>query len=188
MRTFFTHDNGGRPFMVEVDQPIVKVFKLPDNFPYNRRAKNSEYTVMVKKFETSKVYIGKSPKTPMTEFSGGHGPKFNGNSILLQLKNGNMVFIGDNIYKFEMEKDDIIKTYVSPVGNNDVPYPTAIGRNNIYFMLDQKYVPVKYLPKALTKSDMNDLYSIFYGHVQPYPPLEPYAKKMKGLKIIHTRV
>lgn len=188
MKRYLTQDNGREPFMVEVDHSMVKVFKLHDNFGYDRKPKKSEYTVLVRKFETSKVYIGKSPKTPMTKFSGGHGSRLDGNSILLQLKNGTMVFIGDEIYQFKLEKDDIIESYVSPVGNNFVPYPTAIGRNNIYFMLDQKYVPVKYLPKAITKYDMNDLYSIFYGHIEPYPSLEPFAKKMKGVKTIHKRI
>ena len=85
-----------------------------------------------------------------------------------------------------MEKDDVVRSYVSPVGNNDVPYPTAIGTKNVYFMLDKKLVSVEYLPVGLTKSQMNDLYHLFYGHNSSYPRLEEYARKMKGVKVIHV--
>ena len=40
------------------------------------------------------VFIGKSPVNAMTTFSGGHGPRFDGNSILLK-REKDYVFVGD---------------------------------------------------------------------------------------------
>ena len=40
------------------------------------------------------VFIGKSPVNAMTTFSGGHGPRFDGNSVLLKREN-DYVFVGD---------------------------------------------------------------------------------------------
>ena len=60
----------------------------------------------------------------MTEFSGGHGPAFDGNSLLLKNPDGKYVYVGYLIFEFTPLAD--IVEFVSPVGNNDVPYPYAI--------------------------------------------------------------
>lgn len=205
MRRYLIHDNGGRPFMVQIDKS-VKIFKLPTDFNFNESPNTSwwngilrlfsqkerknytvYYTVLVREFNPRKIYVGRSPKTDLTRFSGGYGPEFDGNTILLQLHKNKMVYIGSEIYEFNLEKGDSVEYYVSPVGNNDVPYPTLIGKKNVYFMLDKEYVPMKYIPK-LTKSQMNDMYVMFYEGYNSYPKLLTYAKKMKGLKLIHKRL
>ena len=67
----------------------------------------------------------------MTKFSGGHGKKFDGNSILLNISNNKYIYICDIIQEFT-SYSKIIK-FVSPVGNNDVPYPYAVDdKNNTY--------------------------------------------------------
>ena len=38
-------------------------------------------------------------------------------------------------------KDDLVKKYISPVGNSDVPYPYIIGKNYSYLILENKYIP-----------------------------------------------
>ena len=47
------------------------------------------------------------------------------------------VFIGDRLYGFSTPDDEPIETFYSTVGNNDVPYPVALSKNYIYFMLDR---------------------------------------------------
>ena len=39
----------------------------------------------------------------MTNFSGGYGPKFDGNSILLQIDSNKYVFVGHNLYEFKID-------------------------------------------------------------------------------------
>lgn len=69
----------------------------------------------------------------MTISSGGYGKEFDGNSILINTDRNNYVFIGSRIYSFQAKYE--IVEYISPVGNNDVPYPYAIDKNkNIYLM------------------------------------------------------
>lgn len=90
-------------------------------------------------FKPDKIFIGKSPLNSMTEFSGGHGPEFDGNSILLQMANNEYIYIGSEIAAFDALNK--IKEYVSPVGNNDVPYPYAIDeQNNIYLLTENAII------------------------------------------------
>mmetsp|Transcript_28772 Transcript_28772/g.82359 ORF Transcript_28772/g.82359 Transcript_28772/m.82359 type:complete len:444 (-) Transcript_28772:22-1353(-) len=51
------------------------------------------------------------------------------------------VFVGSCIYAFTAPDGDEILEYYSKVGRSDVPYPVAVGRKYIYFMLDQVCVP-----------------------------------------------
>ena len=60
----------------------------------------------------------------MTEYSGGYGDEFDGNSILVHISENKYVYIGSSIYSFESQAKII--RYISPVGNSDVPYPYAI--------------------------------------------------------------
>ena len=87
--------------------------------------------MFLKSYKPEETFVGISPKIKMTEFSGGFGKKFNGNSILLSLGKNKYVFIGQKIIEFTTKKDKIID-FVSPVGNNDVPYPFAIGEKYVY--------------------------------------------------------
>ena len=188
-KSYFTHDNGGRLFLVYIKNNDVHIYKISNkyyirnsNWSYiNANNNKCFYNEFVKAYKCKKVFIGKSPKCIMTEFSGGYGPKFDGNSILLQIDSNKYVFVGHNIYEFKI--DDTINEYYSPVGNNDVPYPVALGSKNTYFMLDQTYVSNDKF-KDLTKKNKIDLYSYYYGH-SGNEKLEKYAKNMKK-KIIDT--
>ena len=147
-KTYFIHENGGRPYLVYIKNKNVAIYKLPNiNIDYelfNRDDNKNKwmYTELVKKYKVTTIFIGKSPKIRMTEFSGGHGKEFDGNSILLMLKPKKYVFIGEIINEFTI--NDKIEQYYSPVGNNDVPYPMAFSKTNVYFFV----YPVGYLPKT----------------------------------------
>lgn len=93
------------------------------------------------KYSFDKIFIGISKLNKMTKYSGGHGSKFDGNSILFSLKEEPLkyMFIGKYIFTF-FAKSEIVE-YWSPVGNNDVPYPYAIDINgNFYLMIEQVYL------------------------------------------------
>lgn len=182
-KKYLTHDNGGRPFLVCIKNKDVLIYKIPDTIYIGKDIKDYHYTDLIKKYNVEKIFIGKSPLNYMTKFSGGHGPKFDGNSILLQLKD-KYVFIGETIYEFKPQ-DEIVK-YWSPVGNNDVPYPFAIGKDYVYFMLDRDYIPIKYI-EDINNVDKTDLYTYFYGH-EGDEALNKYAKKMVGIKEIQKRL
>lgn len=130
-KAYLIHDNGGRPLKCVIDKDTIYVHKQNDH--------ESDEVVYDKKpsliFHPKEIYIGKSPLNKMTEFSGGYGPEFDGNTILLDMGNNEYIFIGSEIWSFDAV--DKITKYISPVGNNDVPYPYAIDKSgNIYLIVD----------------------------------------------------
>lgn len=127
---YYTHDNYSRPFAVDIEENRVEIFKfLPDEH------EDFIYTDMpILTYEPQRIFIGKSPECAMTRFSGGYGDRFNGNSILLHIRDDEYVFIGSEVYKF---RSDNIVEFTSPVGNNDVPYPYAKTENgNMHLLIE----------------------------------------------------
>lgn len=169
---YLTHGNGGRPFLVYVGKDSATVYSAPnrldpDSCSYEE-FKNS-YTKLVKRFTgVEKKFI---PKYPSIMMRGGKTFERTGNSVLLKVKTG-YVFIGDEIYSFKT-KEEIKKLY-SPVGNSDVPYPLAVGKDNVYLLLDKKYVSKKDFPKGIDWE--NDAYGFYYDSLD--------GKKMDGVKSI----
>lgn len=80
---------------------------------------------------------------------------FKGNSILIELKPLNYLFIGDSIKQFTTT-EPIVK-YVSTIGNNSVPYPFALTENYAYIMLGIHY---------FNREDIGDIdpYVAYYDH------------------------
>ncbi len=81
-----------------------------------------------------------------------------GNSVLAELTAGRYVFVGEQIYEFTVAAGDVIEAYHSPIGNNDVPYPVAVGKEYLYFLLMGDHC---YVPRALFDLK-GDLYRQFY--------------------------
>jgi hypothetical protein len=157
---FETHDNGGRPFQVEIlrrdyqsgFQGNVKVYK-------NTYRDDTGFDKSQPVFEAAnleKVFVGKSPLNAMTESSGGHGPDFDGNSILVKQISGMYVFIGQTITSFQALAE--IVEYVSPVGNNDVPYPFAVDSAGNHYLLIEGII-VSSVPLSVT-----DPYRYYYDN------------------------
>ena len=183
-KSYLIHDNGGRPFLVYISKNEVNIYTYPDKKYYISNEDKTKKWTYIDKIATYKnpikIFIGKSPRTKMTEFSGGIGKKFDGNSILIQLEKNRYVSIGAIIYEFIIN-DDQINEYISPVGNNDVPYPVAISDKNVYFILDMKYVPIDKFDK-FNQEVKDNAYMYYYGY-EGNEPLSKYAKKYKS-KII----
>jgi len=141
-RIYWIHDNGGRPFVVFVGKTFTWVYGVPkmgyvldEDQDEEEEDRLWQYQDLIGKFKPKKVFVGKSVRNRMTEFSGGFGEQFDGNSILLHIENLMYVFVGSRIYSFEALHP--IVEHRSPVGNNDVPYPYAIdGAGVHYFLLD----------------------------------------------------
>lgn len=124
-KIYYTHDNGGRPFKVIVTPSTFTVFKgiydsKTDTMHYDKQ--------LLKPQNYLDIFIGNDK-----------GNKFKGNSLLFKVKDKKYIHIGYEIYSFHTP-DNIIK-YCSPVGNNDVPYPYALGEENTYLIIDNVYIP-----------------------------------------------
>lgn len=135
MQTYFTHDNGGRPFKVVIDD-------CGDLCIYKNTQRTSEDDYDNTPFwscHPNYVFVGKSPLNSMTKYSGGHGPQFDGNSLLVEMPGTlKYVFVGTEVFVFTTLCT--IREFVSMVGNNDVPYPYAVDVRGNYYLLIENVV------------------------------------------------
>jgi hypothetical protein len=130
-KIYHIHDNGGRPFQCVIEGEHT--FHIHTQIIDEEKQKITYQKKPAITLHPNKIFIGKSPKNKMTEFSGGYGKEFDGNSILLEMKNNEYIEVGYTIWSFDA-KDKIVE-YYSPVGNNDVPYPYAVDKSgNIYII------------------------------------------------------
>lgn len=140
MTTYRIFDNGLFPFRIKIKKNNkVKIYKSKDT---------DDYSILFKTFNPKKIFVGKSPLTPMTNYSGDYGSYFDGNSILLHLGGLEYIFIGETIYSFT-SKYEIVK-YVSEIGNNYVPYPYAIDKYNYVYLMIEDVVIYANASQAIT--------------------------------------
>lgn len=94
LKSYQTHDNGGRAYLVNImKNDEVEIFrKDSENYDvdYDDYSNNDDenawmFTKFVKKYTPMHIFIGPSLKNRATLFSGGYGSKFDGNSILRQI-------------------------------------------------------------------------------------------------------
>ena len=155
IKRYEIHDNGFRPFFVDVMGKIVAVSKNMDTFQKVdgkfvniKNPPKNLYTVTA-----DKVFIGK--KSPNGGYDGLKPSEAEGNSILLQIGQKYM-YIGHEICEFSPVKGDTIVKYYSNIGNSDVPYPYAVGKTHVYIMLDGVAIEKSYFDMK------DDIYEQFY--------------------------
>ena len=72
------------------------------------------------------------------------------------------LFIGGlTTYFFKLHKNEtqLISQFISPIGNNDFPYPYAKTDKNIYFLIEKQLTPITLFNNTHTNID---LYGEFY--------------------------
>ena len=72
-------------------------------------------------------------------------------NFLIKIEDKKYIHVGDALITFET-KDEIVK-YYSEYGFNDVKFPYAHGKENIYFLLHQKYIPLQKHENSTMKSE-----------------------------------
>ena len=113
-RTYETHDNGGRPFTIAINDDIATITHIESN------------TVYVQRF--IQCFVGEADN---------HSEA--GNSILLLVNANKYVYIGHKMFTFTSIA--LIITYRSPIGNSDVPYPYAIDEDgNVYLLIEDAVI------------------------------------------------
>ena len=172
------HDNGGRPFVVNVSGSEVSVSKNMDSFEKVngkwmdiKRPEKMLFTIVA-----DQIHIGK--KSPKGGYDGMKSSEAEGNSILLHV--GSVYrYIGSEIYDFKPIDGEKIIKYYSDIGNNDVPYPYALSNNYVYFMIEKTIVP-------LEEFDMKkNLYGQYYEKSnKTFAEFDPvFVKKIKKMKV-----
>jgi hypothetical protein len=163
VKHYYIHDNGGRPFHVEIQGKKVSVYKNMDSYElvdgkFKEIARPEKH---VMDFTADEVFVGK--KSPKGGYDGLKPKEAEGNSLLLR-DASKYIYIGSEIYQFESIKGDTIEKYYSDIGNSDVPYPYAVGNTHIYIMLDKVAVEKSFF-------DMKgDIYQQYYT-AETYIPM-----------------
>lgn len=130
------HDNGSRPFVVEIVGMQVKVYKNMNEWEFqDKKFVELEHPRKhLFDFTANEIFVGK--KSPKGGYDGLKPKEAEGNSILLHVGE-KYVYIGSEIYEFSPRAGDTIEKYYSDIGNSDVPYPYAIGNSYVYILLDK---------------------------------------------------
>ena len=129
-KSYQTHHNGDRPFLVEVnsDKKEIDVYKLM----YDETVKKHIIDVYVGFYKYKNIWIGNGPIP-----KGLKSEKYPGHAILAQLTNGSMLFIGHKVFTFNMQPADKPEKFISYVGNNDVPYSYLVGSTHTYLLQEE---------------------------------------------------
>lgn len=152
-RYVYVLDNDGVPFVVFLKENIARVMRTrvgldTDTEYYYKDVKHHDkWLEHWRDFTFIREFIGLDPCDINKNM---------GTSVLLEISPHEYVAIsGDGIISFKT-KEEIVK-FVSPMGNNQVTYPYAIGSENTYLINAFTYT---YLSNKLVGSA--DPYSIFY--------------------------
>jgi len=154
-RKLFTHDNGGRPFLVYYSNNDAHVYKrnldrfADSHFSQNDKSNAWQYIEHVVSF----------PKVTSHFLTG--------NSIILNIKGTEHIFIGTVIMSFKLPSP--IVDFKSPIMGSDVPYPfITLASGGQYVFDDAKLVK---LPS---------------DHLSPWPFTLP-QRELKKLKTVRTK-
>jgi len=123
---YYTHDNGRRPYKVEIVGGRVFVYSALEQDLDSDIVTYSPHAIIG--IGAEKILIGKSPNNETGDVDG--------NSILLYIGGNTHIYIGHEIYQFTSMNPII--DYMSPVGNNDTPYPYAICHNGDILLMSEK--------------------------------------------------
>ena len=77
-------------------------------------------------------------------------------NFLFEIENKKYIHVGDKLFSFET--NDEIVDYFTEHGNNDVKYSFAYGKENIYFMLHQKYISLQEYENSTMRNECRYLY------------------------------
>ena len=202
-KSYETHDNGGRPFRVDIQGNKVSVWKNMNTYEMvdGKFVEITNPHKHLKDFTADEIFIGK--KSPKGGYDGLKPKDAEGNSILL-LVGSNYVFIGHEIFQFSPVPGDTIEMFYSDVGNSDVPYPYAVGKKYMYMILDkmavemdffdvkkhiyeQYYTATTYLPICLKSKQQHDICKDKQAAKYRIAELKAKQKKLKT-KLIQKRL
>lgn len=149
-KRYETQDNGAIGFIVFVNNSdnIVDIYGRTNDVIVNKSYHyDSEeiFNNLKGRYKPLKIFIGKSVPNEMTNYSGGHGDKYDGNSILLRIGSKleyRYVHIGTKINEFCTDEE--ITHFVSSIGGNCIPYPYAESKNWCYCMLKFSAISITY--------------------------------------------
>lgn len=141
----YIHDNGGRPYCVcESEKDGRKTIDVYEAYQCDEKVYDEFKYVLIMTCYYENIFYGKDPvyDREKSEYVCTYNEENTGNTVLIHLKDNEYIYICRDIKYFK--SISLIKRYVSPVGNNDVPYPYAIDIDNNYYMLENDSIITEY--------------------------------------------
>ncbi len=176
--TYYTHDNGGRPFKVVITKGGKHIDIYKCNYPDLHapdKYETARYYEYALGFDVLRVMLGDDPDNSFK-----NKPewvrKWIGNSILAEISSGKYLYIGDTVFTFNTSGKSPITKYISPVGNSDVPYPYALDSEFAYLMIENVKIPLFAL-------DMQQKPFYPYTQYYEYRDYETIDIKLHGAKV-----
>ena len=157
------HDNGSRPFLVKRGRSLVRVYKEGGAGCYKEQVLRIDNPL--------RVFVGRERASCSSNKSSNDG-----NTMLVHVKGKEYVYIGESIYSFRAVSP--IQSYVSDVGNSNVPYAYALDDKYTYLLIGS---PVR-VPTSEVSPDANEdaPYDVYYA-----PSHEAVRQRAKGKRVPH---
>ena len=144
--TYVLTHNRFNTYMVLIFSDLKKaqIFKMP-----NRDSPHHEIEILMG-FDYLHLF---GPNEHTEDY---HIRKPNNANFLFKIEDKKYIHVGESLFSFETD-DEIVK-YSSEQGYNDIKYQFARAKENIYFMLDQKYIPIQGDENSIVKNEYQYLY------------------------------
>ena len=84
--------------------------------------------------------------------------KPNDENFLFKIEDKKYIHVGEKLFSFETS--DKVLNYSSEHAFNDIKFPFAHGKENIYFMLHHKNIPIQEYENSTKKSEYEYLYKM----------------------------
>ena len=130
--------------LIFTDLKKAQIYKMP-----NRNSSDREIEILMS-FDYLQLF------RPNEHNENYHIRKPNDENFLFKIGDKKYIHEGEKIFGFKTN-DEIIE-YSSEYGFNDVKFPFAHGKENIYFMLHQKYIPLQEYENSTVKNEYQYLY------------------------------
>lgn len=189
-KCYYTHFNGNRPYCVKVvfqtetdidkngwvNAKTVSVHKteLYQNTsvtqPNSKVCETCGWTFaplpeVILEYANVNVWIGRTSPNK-TRYSVRDDKLLDGNSVLIQCPNdlSRYIFVGEKFFGFSTCQNAPIKTFVSPMGRSDVPYPYAIDKDARYYLFLQQRVLMDCSKHPASKEPTFEPYDYLYAN------------------------
>lgn len=164
---YFTHDNGGRPYLVQID-PEHQRATVRRNRVAGVCSDDSEhyvitYDTLVKRIDYVRFWNGYAPFNNTVAYD-----EAIGNTLLFEtLVDGRLryLLVAGVVFAFELpEGHPPIDYFSSSLGNNDVPYPYAWSDKYAYSVFPDPDIEYTEIANVAAFVKSGDLVNYFYGH------------------------
>ena len=175
---YITHDNGGRNFRVEnySDRSLIvyvmKNLDVPEDIAWEDLDAYYDDVSQWKekmRFKYIELWVGIDPSMPIWGI---------GNAVLICERDLTYVYIGNEIIKFEM-KIPIIG-FLSPIGNNDVPYSYGFTKESYVLFATIRGALVDEIKKIKNEEDNHEVFDPYRAY---FDALEINRKEFKDKRL-----